>query len=475
MNKNMTEEELSYYNTLSTAEKISYTLKHKTEEQKQEATRKRLEAISQWSEEKKQDLIRRTNETKKNKTEEEKRKTIEKFRKTMSEKSPKEIADLRRRQSETAKKQFRDMSDEDRKKFSHSVSEAYHRLSDEVKKNRVIKGLETKKNKYGENCLSEFYKTYQSKMVNTNMERYGVPYGCMLKSCRSARGGNVAESSPNIKFRELLEENKIPYIQQEFNLGKYSFDFQIDEKTLVEINPTATHNSTISPFNSPKTDHYHYDKTQFARDNGFRCINIWDWDNIDAVINILRPRESVGARDCEIKSVSSDESSKFLSHNHIQGDSKSSIRIGLYYESELVSMMTFGKPRYNKNYEYELIRYCSSMNVHGGSNKLFRYFVENYKPTSIISYCDLSKFDGKTYDVLGFTLKSTSIGKHWYNVKTHKHITDNLLRQHGFDRLLGDVYGKFGKGTSNSELMKSNGFVEIYDCGQATYIWKDNQ
>ena len=50
------------------------------------------------------------------------------------------------------------------------------------------------------------------------------------------------------------------------------------------------------------------------------------------------------------------------------------------------------------------------------------------------------------------------------------HITDNLLRQQGFDRLLGDIFGTYGKGTSNEELMLEHGFVEIYDCGQAVYI-----
>ena len=39
----------------------------------------------------------------------------------------------------------------------------------------------------------------------------------------------------------------------------------------------------------------------------------------------------------------------------------------------------------------------------------------------------------------------------------------------GFDLLFGDEYGCFGKGTSNEELMRAHGFVEIYDAGQTTY------
>ena len=136
--------------------------------------------------------------------------------------------------------------------------------------------------------------------------------------------------------------------------------------------------------------------------------------------------------------------------------------------------MTFGKPRYNKNYEWELVRYCSRYEVVGGAEKLFKHFVLEYFPKSIISYCDRSKFEGNIYTRLGFTLNAINIGKHWYNMRTQKHITDNLLRQRGFDQLLGNEYGYYGKGTSNEELMKQHDFVEIYDAGQATYIWKNS-
>lgn len=87
--------------------------------------------------------------------------------------------------------------------------------------------------------------------------------------------------------------------------------------------------------------------------------------------------------------------------------------------------MTFGVARYNKKYEYELLRYCASHNVVGGVEMLFKYFVDNYKPSSIVSYCDTSKFSGK--------------------------------------------------GTSNEELILNRGYLPIYDCGQATYVWHSHK
>ena len=166
------------------------------------------------------------------------------------------------------------------------------------------------------------------------------------------------------------------------------------------------------------------------------------------------------------------DAAEFINKFHLQSYAKDSIRIGLYLDDELLSVMTFDKPRYNKKYQYELVRYCSKCNVLGGVEKIWENFLKKYTPESVVSYCDLSKFDGLVYHELGFFVNSKpQPSKHWYNLKTGQHITDNLLRQRGFDQLFKTNYGK---GTSNDELMKQNGFVEIYDCGQKTYIWKAN-
>ena len=102
---------------------------------------------------------------------------------------------------------------------------------------------------------------------------------------------------------------------------------------------------------------------------------------------------------------------------------------------------------------------------------MFNYFINQYKPNNIISYCDNSKFNGNVYQQLGFILKDHKIipSKHWYNCKTKIHITDNFLRQRGFDQLFCTSYGKY---TDNQKLMLQYGFIEIYDSGQITYEWQ---
>lgn len=317
--------------------------------------------------------------------------------------------------------------------------------------------------KYG--SFEEYYKQRLAKQSLVIQDKYGVKYACMRQEARNMSSN---KSSPNEEFAKELEENKISY-QREFSIEKYSYDFKVGN-ILIEINPFATHNSTWGVFNNPKDRMYHFNKSKLARENGYRCICIWDWDNHDKFIRLLKSRETIYARNCSIKEVPKKDTDSYLNIYHLQNTCKGqSIRLGLYYKDTLVSIMTFGKPRYNNNYEYELLRYCSSYNVIGGEERLFKYFKDNYSPKSIISYCDLAKFNGNIYTKLGFIPKHTNNPSlHWY--KDGIHITNNLLTQCGFDKLFNTQYGK---GSSNRELMLAHGFVEIYDCGQEIFIYKE--
>ena len=299
----------------------------------------------------------------------------------------------------------------------------------------------------------------------TMLEKYGREYYC-LEAQKCLKG---PESKPNLKFKEYLERAGISF-EREVIYGGRAFDFKIGH-TLVEINPSATHNTSFEIFGKRKVDpEYHIKKTKIAEENNLRCIHVWDWDSFEVLSRLLGNRETVYARNCNISEVSKGVAKEFLETNHLQGSVPSILNIGLFYNNELVMLMAFGKPRYNKNYQWELLRLCSSKNIIGGTKKLWNYFLENFTPDSVISYCDKSKFTGKVYFDLGFDLvKSGKPSKHWYNLRTKQHITDNLLRQLGADKLIGTNYGK---GTSNEDILIEHGFVCIYDCGQDSYVWK---
>lgn len=328
-------------------------------------------------------------------------------------------------------------------------------------KSSAQKARQTSEDRYGGIGFSS--PILNEKIKRTTEERYGVPYYCMTDECRSASSNN---SVPNNEFAELLKENDIEF-EREFKLGSYSYDFRVGD-ILIEIDPTATHNSTWHPFKGKGIDrNYHKSKTEYAKENNFRCIHIFDWDDKKKIISILKMRKKIYARDCKVKRVEKSERENFINKYHLQGYARDEFGYGLYYGEELVSVMTFGKPRYNLNFDYELIRYCSSYYVVGGAEKIFSHFLKDFPLKSVISYCDESKFSGDVYSKLGFRYDGKKISCHWYNMKTGKHILDSLLRQRGADQMIGT---REGKGTDNSAIMESNGFVRVYDAGQSRYI-----
>ena len=377
-------------------------------------------------------------------------------------------------------------------------------LSDVLKQERSAKAKETFLKKYGVDNPAKS-KDVLAKMQKTNLEKYGVEYSAQADVVKEkVKKTNLERYGVEYSFQADLVKDKI----KATNLERYGVDNSsksaVIKNKIVESNrknlgvdyPMQSREvmdkSRVTSFEKYGTEYpnqsdivkqhikesslrlygvEHPFMSKLARDSGYNVIHVFDWDNEDKIINLLRDRDTVYARKCDIRLVDSVECNQYLMTYHLQDKCNSqTIRLGLYYNNQLVSLMTFGVARYNKKYEYELLRYCASHNVVGGANKLFKYFVDNYKPNSIISYCDTSKFSGKVYDMLGFKIDTVNAPScHWYSVKENKHITDNLLRMQGYDRLFKENHGK---GTSNEELILARGYLPVYDCGQATYIWR---
>ena len=284
-------------------------------------------------------------------------------------------------------------------------------------------------------------------------------------------------------FKEFLDKYSIEYIQNDrMQIKPKELDFYIPKVNLaIEINDTASHNSTLSFRNTSniRPYDYHFNKTQLAKEKGIHLIHIFEYEMMDkdkynkitsyikSILDIDTTR--IYARNCEVKEISSKEAREFLDTHHFQNYASSSIKLGLYYKNELVEVMTFGKPRFNKNYEYELIRLCtsSSYKVIGGSQKLFKYFLNKYNPKSIISYCDVSKFTGDVYEKLGFTLvEYTQPNYVWTNyVNTFPRY---LTQKHKLKEMFNDLE----EGYTEDSAMMSHGYVKIYDCGNAKYEFK---
>lgn len=384
-------------------------------------------------------------------------------------------------------KYFEDLSKTREQSFIQregSVEEHYKRVAEKCRESWLNKSSEYRRARLEH--LREVYLSHPDKIENakqkritTNLEKYGIDNTYKLASY-------VSNSQPNKEFATKLTASNINY-QSEFYLATadserrgFRYDFKVDN-TLVEIDPWPFHNITFNPIAGcePIPKSYHLEKSLAAKSSNYRCIHVFDWDDQTKIISSLSPKKKIYARQCKIGEVSAETADTFLNNYHFQDTCRGqAVRLGLYYQEDLVEIMTFGKPRYNKKYQWELLRLCTRSNffVVGGAERLYRYFLSHYAPDSIISYCDLSKFTGDVYTRLGMIpLRISKPTRHWYSPDLQVHITDNLLRQRGFDQLYGDLFGCYGKGTSNEELMKEHGFVEIYDCGQQSFEWKSSK
>jgi hypothetical protein len=178
------------------------------------------------------------------------------------------------------------------------------------------------------------------------------------------------------------------------------------------------------------------------------------------------------ARKCKIKNISNAQTKEFLEKNHIQGFVGSKIKLGLFFENEVVGLMTFGSLRKSlglKSVEgnWELLRFCNKvgLTVVGGASKLFSYFIKKYSPETVISFCDYSRSSGNLYKKLGFDFSHLSEPNYYY-------IVDGL-RKHRFnyrkDKL---VKLGFNAQLSESKIMSELGYNKIYDCGMQKWIYK---
>jgi hypothetical protein len=220
---------------------------------------------------------------------------------------------------------------------------------------------------------------------------------------------------------------------------------------------------------------------KIAADKKINLIPLW-WQEyvlnpeiMTSIFNnkIGKIKNRLFARNCEVREISSEQIQTFLHKNHRQGKIPSKINLGLFFKEELVSVMSLGSPRYSKENQYELLRFCSKLNtiVVGAASKLFTYFVKKYNPVSVISYCDVrfSSLDPEktVYPKLGFKYSHTSPPNYFY-YKDGKFFSRLQFQKHKLPEILSD----FDPELSEKENMLRNGFEIMTDCGNHVFTFK---
>ena len=286
--------------------------------------------------------------------------------------------------------------------------------------------------------------------------------------------------------KEIIENSKSI-------IKPYEFDIYIPEKNLaIEFNGMLWHSYGLKIFSNKHEDlnyqkNRHLLKTKLAEEKNINLLHISENEWLDPIkqdiwksvilykLGIMKQRYF--ARKLIVKEVNNKEAREFLENNHLQGSSSAKIKLGLYDNEELISIMTFAKPRFNKKYEYELIRFASKKynTCVGCAQKLFKYFINNYQPKSIISYANRRwAFKNKNiYMTLGFNFINESEPNYYYfklesDLKLYHRVNFQKYKLKNIDSIK-DFYED---NLSETEIMFNAGYRRIYDSGNLVYEWQ---
>lgn len=297
-------------------------------------------------------------------------------------------------------------------------------------------------------------------------------------------------SRENSKYEELIEQYLVEHnIKFERNIllnsinkditNKEELDFYIPDYNLaIEIDGIYWHSEL-----NGRAKSYHLHKSEKCKEIGIHLIHIFTSDFLQKDIIYsrlnhllhLNKDKKIFARKCVIRNVDCVEASIFLNNNHLRGADNASTRLGLYFNNELVSIMTFGAIRdiYGASNlgTIEMIRFCSKLNynVIGAAGKLLKFYENNYKPVEIISYADKRWSDDSCfYSKLGFTLKHKSAPNYWY---FNRNKDNTIYHRYMFAKhTLKNKLQNFNPELTEWENMKANGYDRIWDCGN--YVFK---
>ncbi len=195
----------------------------------------------------------------------------------------------------------------------------------------------------------------------------------------------------------------------------------------------------------------------------------FEWLNKRPIVeSIIRHHLGLSSRIYARKCVVSDSiPSGFFDLNHMQGDRAASVGYSLIYNGETVACMSFMR---HPKYGWEIARFANLVNnsVIGGASKLFRRFINDYRPETVLTYADRRVSLAELYFKLGFV--SCGYTKPGYSYWKSGRI---LSRQKCQKRKLAALLPLYDMSLSESANMFANGYRRLWDAGHHRLIWKN--
>jgi uncharacterized protein YacL (UPF0231 family) len=289
---------------------------------------------------------------------------------------------------------------------------------------------------------------------------------CAMKKVNAQSNGE----KQIIEYIKNLCDTSIKERDRNILAGK-ELDIYLPEKNIaIEFNGIYWHSE-----HRIQNKYYHLKKLTQCAVRGVQLLHIFDYqwyqkqDIIKSMIaSKLGITSKIYARKCTIKKVNSKDKGIFLNSTHIQGSCNSPINLGLYYNDELVAIATFGKSRYDKKYEYELLRYSSKLNttIVGGFSKLLNHFINEYSPKNILTYCDRSTSTGNMYFKTGFTLLGNTNPNYYYFKDSNVYSREQFQKH-----TLKSKLPIFNEQLTEYANMQLNGYDRFWDCGNWKFVY----
>lgn len=271
-----------------------------------------------------------------------------------------------------------------------------------------------------------------------------------------------------INYVKSLGFNPIKYV-----IGKGETRFEIDcyipeLKIGIEYNGIYFH--SVNGLNQ-RSERYHYNKSKEALEHGIDLIHVWEdqWKNQQELIkDIIRVRlgieskNKIYARKCIVSDITTEEYRQFCKNNHIQGYRPAKIKLGLFYEGELIQVASFGTKNHTYNikddFDYEWIRSCTKLGttIVGGVSKLFNHFITRYNPKSILCYADWNLFNGKGYELLGFKFLDYTKSNLFF-----------VTNSSSLERKERNPYTN----KEDNEKVNQGHYYKCYGCGSKKFVW----
>jgi len=286
---------------------------------------------------------------------------------------------------------------------------------------------------------------------------------------------NPNHSKPQAEIAQYLTE-LCPELEIITNDRTQITPFELDIfipslKIAIELNGGIWH-STM--FKDDKK--YHLHKTLACEQAGIRLFHFWDfqWSEhrklIESKLAVLIGRKitKIYARDCEIGAIPIPLADKILLASHLQGTALSTYAVALFHQGLIVGVMTFAPPRFNKKYQWELIRYATLpyYQIVGGASRALALFKKRLHPLNLISYADRLISRGQLYEKLGMSRVNETAPGYFYLNRNYQRISRYRAMKKKLSKLLkSDV----DLSLTEEEIMKQHGFYRVYDAGQLVY------